>query len=376
MKADIKSTGLRNEVLDFLRGHYMVAIIISHFNRFPSIFGYYNGRGSLWVSAAEGFVFISGILLGMIHFPKFEQLGFWPVANKIWKRAFQLYVINILFTLIYSLIGTAMGSGPYLNQGIVYTDFPSIVFNAMIFNYSYGWVDILILYAMLLFLTPFIMWAMHKKFTPLVLSISFILWLYAILTPDIQRYGGSYFPLISWQFVFTIGLAIGKHREFFSKLYRKILGGKKNIPAFLLLSLFSVTIWLSYLDLNEKLRFIPRDVIKFVFSRLELGPGRLILFFIWFLFFYSVIHTFYPFLKKHLGFIYLTFGKNSLLTYLVHSFVLFGWFYIDSLFPRSLIVNNLLNVWMLAVIWIIVKGIIWYNQQVKSHRLNRLKGKK
>ena len=53
--------------LDLLRGFFVVIIIIDHLQLWPSPLRYLTGEGRLWVTAAEGFFLISGLLVGYIR---------------------------------------------------------------------------------------------------------------------------------------------------------------------------------------------------------------------------------------------------------------------------------------------------------------------
>lgn len=356
----------RNEVLDFLRGHYLVAILIDHFNRFPSIFEFYNGRGNLWVSAAEGFIFISGLILGTLNLPRFEKVGFWGVAKKIWKRTLELYIVSTLSTILYTLIGLWVGEYPYLGQGIKYKEFPEMFLKAVTLQYSYGWIDILTLYVVLLIFAPIVLYIFYKNLGWVFMIFSFSIWLFAFSIPGLQRISASYFPELSWQFLFFLAMFIAKFQAYFKQMYRKIFISNGILPKIALFAIFISTLILSYLD--TKFQKFPAEYnfwVDYIFQKLELGPGRLVMFFVWFLTSYVLIQTFFPILKKYLGFLYLTFGKNSLLTYVVQSGLLFGCFYLDPFFERTEILNNLLTVLLILVNWIIVVAFLWYNQQVK-----------
>jgi hypothetical protein len=85
--------------LDYLRGFFIVVIIIDHLWRWPNIFQYMTGRGELWVSAAEGFVMISGMLVGYIHGYKKRQLPLSGIAAKLIQRGLMLYIWMCITTV-------------------------------------------------------------------------------------------------------------------------------------------------------------------------------------------------------------------------------------------------------------------------------------
>ena len=57
------ATNRRLLALDYLEV-FIVVIIVDHLWRWPNLFQFVSGRGELWASAAEGFVIISGLLIG------------------------------------------------------------------------------------------------------------------------------------------------------------------------------------------------------------------------------------------------------------------------------------------------------------------------
>ena len=69
--------------LDYLRGFFIVIIVIDHLWRWPNMFEYVSGRGELWASAAEGFVIISGLLVGYVRGYKNRNQPLLEVSKKL-----------------------------------------------------------------------------------------------------------------------------------------------------------------------------------------------------------------------------------------------------------------------------------------------------
>ncbi len=354
----------RNKVLDILRGHFLLAILVDHFHKFPSIFEYYNGKGDLWVSAATGFVFISGLLLGVINFPKIKSHGMSFVAKHLIQRGVKLYFLSVLLTVLYSILGLYLGKWPYIGQGILYTNSKDILQNALLFKYSYGWADLLIFYAILLLISPLVIFLVHKGRWRGVLIVSFCLWLYAFITPGLQRYTGSYFPVISWQFLFVLGIIVGKYRSKFSTWYRRYFTGEVIFPKLVLVISFFSVLLLTILDVRlNAFSGRTKEIIDLLMNKLELGPGRIIAFFIWFTFLYVLVHTFYAYIAKYLGWLYFSFGKNSLLTYTIQSVILFASFYIST--PGGFLLNSLITVFVILLNWVLVEGTLLLSRKLK-----------
>ena len=357
---------MRNKVLDILRGHYLVAILVDHLYRFPSLFEFYNGRGMLWVSAAEGFVFISGYLLGVINSPKLDTHGFWHVAGKLLKRAIKLHMISVFFTVVYSLIGLNAGYYPTIGQSIKYTNFWEIVLNALFLRYAYGWADLLLLYVILVALSPVIIYAVHRGFWYLVIFVSFTFWAGNLYFTDLPMISGSVFPLLAWQFMFVLGIVASKYRYKLSEYYGKYFRANKKLPIYLLLVVVLASLTLSVQDFYYGMFSGPvKDWLVFLFDKYKLGPGRIVLFFVWFTFLYLATHLFYKQIVKYFGWLYLVFGENSLTTYIIQSIVLFSWFYFPQyLIPGDFWTNTavtavvILLVLLAVRIWILVLRVI------------------
>ena len=340
-------------MLDLLRGHYLVAILIDHFHKFPSPFEFYNGKGDLWVSAATGFVFLSGMLVAMVNLPKLADSGFGFVASRLFKRAFKLHVVGVVLTVVYSSLGLHFGTFPQIGEGIRFTTLWEVVVNALLFNYSYGWADLLIFYALLLSVSPLILYALYKGYWKYVFFVSFICWAYEFYSPGTLRISASFFPLLSWQFIFVLGSLVGYFRADFSKLYRTyFMGANTKFRVFLIIAFVS-TLTLSYLDVFYGLfAGKTKEMLDLYFVKLELGPARLVVFFIWFTFFYWLFNVFYVSVSKYLGWLFFMYGKNSLLTYVLQSTVLFATFYIPL--GGTYLSNTFWTICVILLVWAMV----------------------
>ncbi len=79
----------RYEIIDGLRGYFLVFMLINHL-----IFagGYWmlliNHNQLVFVEDAQGFVFLSGLLIGMVYGRRMEKSGYDAVSQKVWARAF------------------------------------------------------------------------------------------------------------------------------------------------------------------------------------------------------------------------------------------------------------------------------------------------
>lgn len=359
----------RNPVLDLMRGYFLTAILVSHFYKFPSPFVLLNGMGELWVSAAPGFVFISSLLVGMVYKKKIQVNGYKSGMLQLINRGLKLHVFNIIFTVSYSLLGVYIGKWQYLNQGLLHKDFFSAFVKASTFQYSYGWADLLIYYAfMLLFVSPLVLSLFHLGIVKPVLFTSCAIWFVMFILPGTQRLTGSYLPVESWQFLFVLGLTVGYFKSYFADLYRRYfhIGNKRNV--YILVVMFVLTLSLSVAD-----RFYGafggdvKRILDIWFRKSDLAPGLLITFFIWFTFLYYFFQKFQVQISKYLGWLFYTFGKNSLLTYSVQAIFLFIQYYM--VFKNTVVLNTLYNIAMIIVVWFTVKIALVFKTYIGRNNL-------
>jgi len=156
----------RLNTLDLLRGWFLVVIASDHLIRIPSMFDLITGRGLLWVSAAEGFFFISGMLVGITRGRQMQLDGLKAASRRLWARAGKLYVASVILTFAYLFLGYWLQSrGVTAIKGGL-THFGSVgelFYNVFNLNYTYGWADFLSFYAVFLGLAPLALWLLRRK---------------------------------------------------------------------------------------------------------------------------------------------------------------------------------------------------------------------
>lgn len=104
----------RDRTLDLLRGYLLCVILVDHVHWFPSLFEPLTGHGQLWASAAEGFLLVSGFLVGKLRGAEVRGGDFRGAAGKLLRRAATLAGWCAGVTLVLTLVSRATG---YLPQG-------------------------------------------------------------------------------------------------------------------------------------------------------------------------------------------------------------------------------------------------------------------
>ncbi|MET0979645.1 MAG: OpgC domain-containing protein, partial [Candidatus Saccharimonadales bacterium] len=205
-----KKLSSRILTFDLLRGYFLVAIILDHLAFYPNGLDWWTGRGILYVSAAEGFFLISGIVLGIVRGSKLADKPFAIVAKLLLKRALQLYITAIVLMLLFTFVGWLFLDNPGLKAGIRLPteNLGRILWGALTFEYIYGWADYLRMYALFILASPIAMWLLRRKLWYVVLAISIFVWSQfhnsPLETAELSQ-------VFSWQLIFFSGLIIGFH---------------------------------------------------------------------------------------------------------------------------------------------------------------------
>ncbi len=207
----------RDPRLDFFRGLALVMIFINHI---PGQF-YENltSRNIGFSDAAEGFVFMSGAATAIAYGPRLSSGLNWSTLQKIWGRAWQLYLVHIFITacalaimafgilfLDANLLLIKNGMGTLLKTPLEFLLGTVMLTNQM------SYVNILPLYSVLMLAAPFtILLAQRKPLVALALGVAIwaIAGYFKLSFPTYPNSGGWFLNPFSWQLIFLIGILTG-----------------------------------------------------------------------------------------------------------------------------------------------------------------------
>lgn len=307
----------RIESIDLMRGHYLIAMIIDHLALLfaPSVWVLYNGNGKLWVSAAEGFVFFAGLMVGLVYANN-EKYKFFDIVRKFLNKALSLYSISVVFTLILSIFwwGKQIPLTGRFVSVVTQPSFFEITSAALLLQHRYGWVNILTLYITFFLITPLLVLLLRSKKVLPVLSLSVVLWLLAQLGVLRNAVNGI-FDLFSWQILFVLGAIIGGNFEAVRLKISQLLSNR--IVKYLLIACFFFLLTANIIYGNQ---FYIGDIEPF--SKNTLGMGRLLAFPVWLYGTYVVLTTVLRVLPLPIKNFYMWFGQHSLQIYLLHAVIL------------------------------------------------------
>ena len=215
----------RQTELDWLRGLMLVLMTTTHL---PTWFSSHAGQPFGFVSAAEGFVFLSAYLVGSVYGQKARKRGFDAMRRALWARTLKVYVAHaavLLFLLLLLVpIAVSRDAQAIVNLASYGLERPRLALaSGLVLAYNPPLLDILPMYVLFLLASPALLrYGMRRGFG-LLLALSALMWLYA------QYDGGRHvyravsalvgwpvpyaatgaFVFMAWQFLWLVGLRMG-----------------------------------------------------------------------------------------------------------------------------------------------------------------------
>lgn len=351
----------RIATFDLLRGYFMVSIIINHLQWYPNGLDWVALRGSLYVSAAEGFFLISGIVLGIVRGAKLRTQPFRQAAILLLKRGALLYVVSVVLAFLFTLIGWwFFMDNPGLKPGIRPIDQPlhEIILGIMSFRYIYGWADLLRLYAIFILISPLALWLLRKNLWYILVAISVGLWWLYPWALEQSPNRGELLMVLSWQLIFFVGMAIGYHWTELTNWWKSLKTRTQQIILRPILTVAVITLVISAISViltSLNISLAPIDWYNSLqphFDKFALTWPRLLLFGLWFILGFYIFSRFEKPIMKFFGWILLPFGHNSLYVYILHAIILF---FAHLIIQPSQGINLLIN----ALGTFIIIGIIY-----------------
>lgn len=217
----------RIEVLDGMRGYFLLFMLINHMILQGGLWMQNVTLGQLmFVEDAQGFVFLSGFLIGLIQTTRMTRYGVAAMRASIWHRAGELYlyamgVILLALTLQAVLPGGVSAFANWMGRAGAQDQTRDLALATLVFQPTF--MDILPQYILYLLVSPFLVQMVAEGRWPQVAVMSVLTWMAAqigigqligaplhqlALASDGQGLRGGFNPL-GWQIVFVSGLIAG-----------------------------------------------------------------------------------------------------------------------------------------------------------------------
>ena len=217
--------GRRLEI-DAVRGLMLVWMVLTHL---PTFLPTYTNQPFGFVSASEGFIFLSALFTGRIYFRLAERDGYPAMRGKLLLRTLRLYGYHALllaFAFLVAVPIAARGNRPQLHNLL---DFyfaagpKQAITEAFLLIYRPPLLDILPMYILFLLLTPLALTISRRVGWSPILAGSATIWFLAhlgvreaehdfvnrVLRVHIPMNEMGAFDLWAWQFLWILGLWFG-----------------------------------------------------------------------------------------------------------------------------------------------------------------------
>jgi enterochelin esterase-like enzyme len=329
--------------IDFLRGLCVIAMIVDHVAGSSWLYAL-TGGNRFYTSAAEGFVFVSGLVAGRAYTRFIARDGLSYGLGRVLGRAGQLYLLAVCLALAFAPVSEVLHLPWALGWNLhAPVDF---VVGVLTLHRTYYLVDVMLLYVLLLVTASVAFVLCTRGQTLLVLGASWLLWLVYQVFPDQAAMpwpivGNNLFYFAAWQVLFFTGLVIGQSWEQgisgradnrWSRFLQKFGGFVQTetarrralrITGALLAGAIAF-----YIVQDRLLAWVFRGspdpalaqatLLTSVFGKSDLRFGRLIVFGLVFVVFLLATTEWWATLRRWLGWLVLPLGQNALFAYSAH----------------------------------------------------------
>ena len=351
--------------VDLLRGFCIFAMVVDHFGGDSWLYAI-TGGNRFYVSAAEGFIFISGFIMGQAYRAKRDRSGLQTAMGDALKRARTLYLATVAMTLIFSALylytDVSLWTGRDFGLGI--DSWQEIVVASLTLHYTYHGTDILAMYTLLLMVAPLFLLLLSIGEWWAVLIPSWLLWFAYQLYPEeaaVPWYirHGENFPIAAWQVLFVTGHVLGFYRGGLTDW----LGRFKPIRIVGVALGIAVTLGLISLAWGAENGFFDIDpnVLDESFFKVPLRPARIVAFLsVAIMAYTSATYLWVP-VRRVLGWLMLPLGQAALYCYIVHFFLIVLVYNLAPMLaslPAALpeeVLNPMLQVAVVLLLWIMVR---------------------
>lgn len=352
--------------LDLLRGFCVFVMVADHIGGESSWLYLITAGNRFFTSAAEGFILISGITMGIVYRGVIDREGLTSMLRRVMRRAGFLYVLTVGLTIVFSIVSMwlntpwsqyAQPAGPIefaLGVGTLHR--------------TYSLVDVMMLYTLLVFASPPLLYFLATGRTRLVIIGAWALWLLWQVSPEEVQFPWSVvdggFPFAAWQVLFATGVVVGYHRDriqrFLTPRVRAVVVAVGFTLAVLLIALFEM-------ELGDPKASDPSAIgwllsSELVFGKNDLRPGRIVALLGVATMVFTLVTIFWAPLRRSLGWLLLPLGQRALGAYALHLFIVaaaHSWIG-DPL--RSGGEHTLIQVVGIALIWAALPLLPWLSE--------------
>ncbi|MCK1966925.1 OpgC domain-containing protein [Franconibacter sp. IITDAS19] len=365
--------------IDFMRGIALVMMVVAH-TEVMSVFNIFTWERFGLTTGAEGFVILSGFMLGMLNRQRLQKAYLLTVSWGLWQRAWKIYQVNIIIILSIYLLSHL----PFINtfevthftdrySGTAWALFPTTPqiketwFNIVLYlQIGPHQTQILGLYICLLLVSPLFLWLLIKRKAAWLLAGSlavYCLWQRLPVRVTVSEFEFA-FPLLAWQFIYVIGMTCGWYKAELLSLARTP-PGKITVGVLVVIALA-----LAFVAQNHTNPFMPPALLMHVISPADfnafyhtwaakngLGPVRVLNDISLMVAVYLLLTYCWTPLWRAAGWFFIPLGQHSLYTFILHVYVVLAVSQVVTfdLWREAWFTNTLVHAVALGVLWLMAK---------------------
>ncbi len=172
----------------------------------------------LYISAFEWFSLLSGYILGMRAWRASRSAEVPRLLGAVRQQTFLLFRVHVLMVLTVLVVHDVLGvlNSPSIEElgGLLRALFLVVTLGFQPVDFM----NILPLYITMFLSAPLLVRMLNRGATGVLLALSSAAWLVGLVAPDLLPFPvfstePRSFSLLSWQFIFVLGLVAGYHRE-------------------------------------------------------------------------------------------------------------------------------------------------------------------
>lgn len=372
-------SGRRDLRIDMLRGIALVMMVIAH-TEILSMVNIFTWERFGLTTGAEGFVILSGFMLGMLNRQRLQKEVLLTVSWTLWRRAGRIYLVNLAIIILMIMLTRL----PFINtfevthfvdrySGTVWALFPSTPqiketwFNIVLYlQIGPHQTQILGLYICLLLVSPVFIGLLNaNRVLWLVLIslagyVSYHLWPVRLTVAEFE----FAFPLLAWQFIFVLGMCCGWYKDELISMARTKAGH------FVMALMIIYALVMMFIAQNHTNPFMPRTLLLEIIpptdfnwfyyhlaGKNSLGTCRVLNDFCLMLLVYLVLTFCWQPIARAFGWFLIPLGQHSLYTFIVHVFVVLvvSQFVHFDLWHQAWLRNTAIHLAVLGMLWWMAK---------------------
>lgn len=371
--------GRRDLRVDMLRGIALVMMVVAH-TEVMSVFNIFTWERLGLTTGAEGFVIMSGFMLGMLNRIRLQKEYLLTISYNLVRRAWKIYQVNLIIILSVLLLAQV----PFINTfeithftdryaGISYSLIPvtpqirETWFNIILYlQIGPHQTQILGLYIFLLLASPLMLWMLSRGRIAWLLLISLALYVFyqfnhVRLTVSQFEFA---FPLLAWQLIYVLGMCCGWYKDELTSLARTGMGH------FVIVVMVIFALGMMFIAQNHTNPFMPPALMMHVIppadfnwfyrtlaAKNALGPMRVLDDFCLIITVYLVLTYLWRPIERAVGWFLIPLGQHSLYTFIIHVyFVLMASQLVHfDLWQQAWIRNTVVHAAILMALWLMAK---------------------